>query len=85
MLDNINNILNNSLIYNNFTEILTALDETILLLLVSLPIGFILSLIFAIGRVSNNLLIASCSFFGWPKNEADVINTVKIVKKIKQV
>ena len=58
MLDNINNILNNSLIYNNFTEILTALDETILLLLVSLPIGFILSLIFAIGRVSNNLLIS---------------------------
>ena len=58
MLDSINNILNNSLIYNNFTEILSALDETILLLLVSLPIGFILSLIFAIGRVSNNLLIS---------------------------
>ena len=42
----------NSLIIKNFFTILSALDETILLLLISLPIGFILSLIFALCRVS---------------------------------
>ena len=41
-----------SLIFINFFKILKALDQTLLLLLASLPIGFILSLIFALGRVS---------------------------------
>ena len=47
-----------SLIFSNFLQVLKALDETIFLLLVSLPIGFILSLIFALGRVSNNLILS---------------------------
>ena len=47
-----------SLIINNFLQILSALDETLLLLLISLPIGFIFSLIFALGRVSNNIFLS---------------------------
>ena len=50
--------LNDSLIYNNFKLIFNALDETLLLLLVSLPIGFLLSLIMALGRISNNKYIS---------------------------
>ena len=47
-----------SLIYINFFKILNALDQTLLLLLASLPIGFILSLIFALGRVSKNKFLS---------------------------
>ena len=47
-----------SLIIKNALEIFNAIDETILLLLVSLPIGFIISIIFALGRVSNNIIIS---------------------------
>jgi len=50
--------LNDSLIYINFITIFGALDDTIFLLLVSLPIGFILSLIFALGRVSKNKILS---------------------------
>ena len=46
------NSFQESLIFINFFKILKALDQTLLLLLASLPIGFILSLIFALGRVS---------------------------------
>ena len=46
------NSFQESLIFINFFKILQALDQTLLLLLASLPIGFILSLIFALGRVS---------------------------------
>ena len=48
------NSFQESLIYINFFKILNALDQTLLLLLASLPIGFILSLIFALGRISKN-------------------------------
>ena len=48
----------NSLLFNNINEIFKAIDETILLLIVSLPIGFILSLIFALGRVSKNVFLS---------------------------
>ncbi len=47
-----------SLIFINFLQILSALDETLLLLLISLPIGFFLSLLFALGRVSNNIFLS---------------------------
>ena len=47
-----------SLIFNNFISILSALDQTLLLLLISLPIGFILSLIFALLRVSKNKFLS---------------------------
>jgi len=46
------------LIVKNFINIFDALDETLLLLLISLPVGFILSLIFALGRVSNKKFIS---------------------------
>ena len=51
MIEIINN-LQNSLIYKNFFIVLSGLDNTILLLLISLPLGFVLALIFALGRVS---------------------------------
>ena len=47
-LDNIQN----SLIFKNFFLVLSGLDNTILLLLISLPLGFVLALLFALGRVS---------------------------------
>jgi len=46
------------LIIKNFLEVLNGLDNTILLLAISLPIGFVLSLIFALGRVSKFNLIS---------------------------
>ena len=46
------NSFQESLLFINFFKVLKALDQTLLLLLASLPIGFILSLIFALGRVS---------------------------------
>jgi octopine/nopaline transport system permease protein len=47
-----------SLIFVNFFKILSALDQTLLLLLASLPIGFVLSLIFALWRVSKNKFLS---------------------------
>ena len=52
------NSFQESLIFINFFKILQGLDQTLLLLLVSLPIGFILSLIFALGRVSKNKFLS---------------------------
>ncbi|HIA61117.1 MAG TPA: ABC transporter permease subunit [Pelagibacterales bacterium] len=52
------NSFQESLIFINFFKILKALDQTLLLLLASLPIGFVLSLIFALGRVSKNKLLS---------------------------
>ena len=52
------NFFQESLIFTNFLKILKALDQTLLLLLASLPIGFILSLIFALGRVSKNKFLS---------------------------
>ena len=48
----------NSLIFRNFISIFDALDETLLLLLVSLPIGFVLSLLFAFCRISKYKLLS---------------------------
>ena len=50
--------LSEFLLFRNFVEVMTGLDNTLLLLVISLPIGFILSLIFALGRVSKNKLIS---------------------------
>ncbi len=52
------NSFQESLIFINFFKVLKALDQTLLLLLASLPIGFILSLIFALGRVSKNKFLS---------------------------
>ncbi len=51
--------LQETLIYKNFFIVLSGLDNTILLLLVSLPVGFILALIFAIGRVSKIKILSN--------------------------
>ena len=53
----------NSLIFINFLQVFNAIDETILLLLVSLPIGFVFSLLFAIGRVSKNVFLSKSIAF----------------------
>ena len=52
------NSIENSLIYKNFFLILSGLDNTILLLLISLPLGFVLALLFALGRVSKITLLS---------------------------
>ena len=52
------NSIQNSLIYKNFFLVLSGLDNTILLLLISLPLGFVLALLFAIGRVSKITLLS---------------------------
>ena len=50
--------LNQYLLFRNFIEVIAGLDNTLLLLIISLPIGFVLSLIFALGRVSSNKFIS---------------------------
>ena len=57
MIEFLNSILN-SLIYKNFFLVLSGLDNTILLLLISLPLGFVLALLFALGRVSKITLLS---------------------------
>ena len=52
------NSIQNSLIYKNFFLVLSGLDNTILLLLISLPVGFVLALLFALGRVSKITLLS---------------------------
>ncbi len=52
------NSIQNSLIYKNFFLVLSGLDNTILLLLISLPLGFVLALLFALGRVSKIILLS---------------------------
>ncbi len=52
------NSFQESLLFINFLKVFKALDNTLLLLIVSLPIGFILSLIFALGRVSKNKILS---------------------------
>ncbi|MDC6448221.1 ABC transporter permease subunit [Alphaproteobacteria bacterium] len=50
--------LNQYLLFRNFIEVIAGLDNTLLLLIISLPIGFVLSLIFALGRVSSKKFIS---------------------------
>ena len=57
-MDYISNI-QNTLIYKNFFIVLSGLDNTLLLLLISLPIGFFLALVFALGRVSKIKILSS--------------------------
>ena len=52
------NSIQNSLVYKNFFLVLSGLDNTILLLLISLPVGFVLALLFALGRVSKIALLS---------------------------
>ena len=52
------NSIQNSLVYKNFFLVLSGLDNTILLLLISLPVGFVLALLFALGRVSKITLLS---------------------------
>jgi len=51
--------LKETLIFKNFFIVLSGLDNTLLLLLISLPTGFILALIFALGRVSKMKILSS--------------------------
>ena len=50
--------LNQFLLFRNLIEVIAGLDNTLLLLIISLPIGFVLSLVFALGRVSSNKFIS---------------------------
>lgn len=55
--------LKETLIFKNFFIVLSGLDNTLLLLLISLPTGFILALIFALGRVSKMKILSSTIAF----------------------
>ena len=57
-MSNLFEYLNQYLLFRNFIEVIAGLDNTLLLLIISLPIGFILSVIFALGRVSSNKFIS---------------------------
>ena len=57
-MQNLLSYLNEFLLFRNFVEVIGGLDNTLLLLIISLPIGFVLSLIFALGRVSTNKFIS---------------------------
>ena len=57
-MQNLLDYFNQSLLFRNFIEVLAGLDNTLLLLVISLPIGFLLSLVFALGRVSENKFIS---------------------------
>ena len=58
-MQNFLDYFNQSLLFRNFVEVLSGLDNTLLLLIISLPIGFVLSLVFALGRVSKNKILSS--------------------------
>ena len=57
-MQNFLDYFNQSLLFRNFVEVLFGLDNTLLLLIISLPIGFVLSLVFALGRVSKNKILS---------------------------
>ena len=57
-IDEFNFFVSEYLILRNLMIILDALDETLFLLIISLPLGFIFSLLFALGRVSKNNFIS---------------------------
>ena len=57
-MQNFLDYFNQSLLFRNFVEVLSGLDNTLLLLIISLPIGFVLSLVFALGRVSKYQIIS---------------------------
>ena len=57
-MQSLSSYLNDSLLFRNFVEVLGGLDNTLLLLVISLPIGFVLSLISALGRVAKNQFFA---------------------------
>ena len=57
-MQNMLDYFNQSLLFRNFMEVLLGLDNTLFLLVISLPIGFVLSLVFALGRVSENKLLS---------------------------
>ena len=57
-MQNLLSYLSESLLFRNFIEVIAGLDNTLLLLVISLPIGFFLSLLFALGRVSKNKFIS---------------------------
>ena len=57
-MSNLIEYLNQYLLFRNFIEVIAGLDNTLLLLIISLPIGFVLSLVFALGRVSSNKFIS---------------------------
>ena len=57
-MQNILDYCSQSLLFRNFIEVLMGLDNTLLLLIISLPIGFMLSLVFALGRVSKNKILS---------------------------
>jgi len=57
-MQNFLDYFNQSLLFRNLVEVLYGLDNTFLFLIISLPIGFVLSLVFALARVSKNKILS---------------------------
>ena len=55
--------MNIDLIYNNFFIILTGLDETLRLVIISLSLGFIISIPFALARSSSNKILSQGVYY----------------------
>ena len=55
--------MNFELIYNNFFIIITGLDETLILVIVSLSLGFLISIPFALARVSSIKILSKSVYY----------------------
>ena len=55
--------MNFELIYNNFFIIISGLDETLILVIVSLSLGFFISIPFALARVSSIKILSKSVYF----------------------
>ena len=55
--------MNFELIYNNFFIIITGLDETLNLVIISLSLGFLIAIPFAIARVSSNKILSTTIYY----------------------
>lgn len=54
--------MNFELIYNNFFIILSGLDETLKLVIISLSLGFIIAIPFALARASSNKILSQSAY-----------------------
>ena len=55
--------MNFELIYNNFFIILSGLDETLKLVIISLSLGFVIAIPFSLARVSSNKILSQSVYF----------------------
>ena len=62
--------MNLELIYNNFFIILSGLDETLKLVIISLSLGFVIAIPFALARASSNRILSEI-MYDYSKNDLE--------------